>query len=158
MKLTTLCLFIAMTFSSALLADLNDWRHVSLKSSDGLEISIDFRKTDYQSSGSYWVDTHTYGDVWINLYGAGTLQGYNKVSVLLIDGNGHSNESLIPLKWSQAESKFTSVLVTKERPIRIHSRYTANRTNPDQKFCQSLVVVVDAKILEPTFRFCMSDY
>lgn len=158
MKLTTLILFITMTFSSVLLADLNDWSHVSLKSNDGLEISIDFRKTNFQSSGSYWIDTHTYGDVWINLFGTGSLQGYNKVSVLFIDGNGHINQSLIPLKWSQGESKFTGILVPKERPIRIHSHYTANRINPDQKFCQSMVIVVDAKILEPTFRFCMSDY
>jgi hypothetical protein len=158
MKLTVLIFLITMTFSSSLFADLNKWSHVSLESNDGLKINVDFRKTKFQSIGSYWIDTRTYGDVWINLYGAGALQGYNKVSVLFIDGNGHSNESLIPLKWSQEESKFTGVLVPKERPVRIHSHYTANRNNPDQKFCQSMVIVVDAKILEPTFRFCMSDF
>ena len=96
-------------------------------------------------------------NVWVNING-GQLRDYNKVSVLFLSEPFYNQEDVtktIPLTWDRNESRFTGLLNPATTPITLFAR---KEYTQDEKRCQSLVVIVDQKIVGSVFRFCMSDY
>jgi hypothetical protein len=150
-------LAITALLSSSLMAQ--EWIHIPLQTDDGTRISVDFQaQRAAGSSGSMWVMTETKGDIWINVSG-GSLRDYKKVSVLFLSEpfyqETESVNQTIPLWWSKNESRFTGIISPASKALTLYARkiYTE-----DAKRCQSLVVIVDQKVIGPTFNFCMSDY